>query len=363
MKTTFIPAQLPLYSLDWVRFVSLIGQANAEIARYDGILQGISNPGILLSPLTTREAVLSSKIEGTQASLEEVLKYEASPDIKAEKYDDIQEIINYRKAMRFAVQWLNKKPITLNLIKEMHAILLDSVRGKDKARGHFRTTQNYIAKAGDPIQKALFVPPSPAQVMDSLSNFEKYFHYEEKDRLVQLAVLHAQFEIIHPFLDGNGRIGRLLIPLFLFEKSVLNSPMFYISEYMEDNRAEYYVRLRAISDEGKWDDWIEFFLKAVIAQAKANSAKAKAILALYNTKKERITDITHSQYAIRILDAIFARPIFNSADFVKTSKIPRASALRLLSQLKKGGAIETMKPGGPRKAEVFAFSKLLKIVG
>ena len=363
MKQPFPPNNLPLNSVDWVRFVSLIGQANAEIARYDGILQGISNPGILLSPLTTREAVLSSKIEGTQASLEEVLEYEATPSLTADKYDDIQEIINYRKAMRFAVQWLNKKPITLNLIKEMHAILLDSVRGKDKARGRFRSTQNFIGKAGDPIEKALFIPPSPSHLMDALSNFEKYFHYDEKDRLVQLAVLHAQFEIIHPFLDGNGRIGRLLIPLFLFEKSVLNSPMFYISEYMEDNRAEYYVRLRAISDEGKWDDWIEFFLKAVIAQAKANSAKAKAILALYNTKKERITEITHSQYAIRILDTIFARPIFNSADFIKTSKIPRPSAQRLLVQLKKGGVIDTVKPGGPRKAEVFAFTKLLKIVG
>lgn len=359
----FLPQALPISSIDWVRFVSLIGQANAEIARYDGILQGISNPGILLSPLTTREAVLSSKIEGTQASLEEVLEYEAAPSLEAEKYDDIQEIINYRKAMRFAVQWLNKKPITLNLIKEMHAILLDSVRGKDKYRGHFRTTQNYIAKAGDSIDKALFVPPAPARLMDALSNFEKYFHHEEKDRLVQLAVLHAQFEIIHPFLDGNGRIGRLLIPLFLFEKSVLNSPMFYISEYLEDNRAEYYVRLRAISDEGKWDDWIEFFLKAVIAQAKINSAKAKAILGLYNTKKDRIVDVTHSQHAIKVLDAIFARPIFNSAGFIKTSGIPKPSALRLLSALKRDGIIKTLKAGGPRKAEVFAFTKLIHIVG
>lgn len=363
MSLPHTPKNLPLNSIDWVRFVPLIGQANAEIARYDGILQGIRNPGILLSPLTTREAVLSSKIEGTQASLEEVLEYEAAPSVKAEKYYDIQEIINYRKAMRFAVQWLNKKPITLNLIKEMHAILLDSVRGKDKHCGHFRTTQNYIAKAGDPIEKALFVPPAPVHLMGALSNFEKYFHYDEKDRLVQLAVLHAQFEIIHPFLDGNGRIGRLLIPLFLFEKSVLNSPMFYISEYLEDNRAEYYVRLRAITEEGKWDDWIEFFLKAVVAQAKTNSSKAKAILALYNTKKERITEITRSQYAIKILDAIFARPIFNSADFIKTSKIPRPSAQRLLAQLRKGGVIDTLKPGGPRKAEVFAFSRLLKIVG
>ena len=363
MEKSFLPQNLPLDSIDWVRFISLVGQANAEIARYDGILQGISNPGILLSPLTTREAVLSSKIEGTQASLEEVLEYEAAPSLEAEKYDDIQEIINYRKAMRFAVLWLNKKPITLNLIKEMHAILLDSVRGKDKDRGHFRTTQNYIGKAGDSIEKALFVPPAPARLMDALSNFEKYFHHDEKDRLVQLAVLHAQFEIIHPFLDGNGRIGRLLIPLFLFEKAVLNSPMFYISEYLEDNRAEYYVRLRAISEEGKWDDWIEFFLKAVIVQAKTNSAKAKAILGLYNTKKDRIVAVTHSQHAIKVLDTIFAHPIFNSTDFIKTSGIPKPSALRLLSALKHDGIIKTLKSGGPRKAEVFAFTKLIRIVG
>ncbi len=362
MKKPFVPQSLPLDSVDWVRFVPLIGEANAEIARYDGILQGINNPGILLSPLTTREAVLSSKIEGTQASLEEVLEYEAAPDIRVEKYDDIHEIINYRKAMRFAVQWIDKKPITLNLIKEMHAILLDSVRGEDKDRGNFRTTQNYIAKVGDPIEKALFIPPSPASLKDAMFNFEEYFHYNEKDRLVQLAILHAQFEIIHPFLDGNGRIGRLLIPLFLFEKSVLNSPMFYISEYFENNRAEYYRRLRNISDEEKWNDWIEFFLKAVISQAKTNSSKAKAILKLYNAKKKRITEITHSQYAIKILDTIFARPIFNSADFVATSEIPRASALRLLCLLKKGNVISSIKPGGPRKAEHFAFAKLLKIV-
>ena len=358
----YIPEKLPLPSIDWVRFITLIGQANAELARYDGILQGILNPYVLLSPLTTKEAVISSKIEGTQASLEEVLKYEASPNVKVEKYDDIQEIINYREAMRFAVQWLKAKPITLNLIKEMHGMLLDSVRGKDKARGSFRIGQNYIGKAGIPIEQARYVPPAPLMLKDCLDNFEKYFHYDEKDRLVQLAIVHAQFEIIHPFMDGNGRLGRILIPLFLYEKNVLHSPMFYISEYMETNREEYYDRLLAVSNEKKWDDWIEFFLKAIVAQAKANSIRAKKILELYDTKKERITKATHSQYVIKILDTLFKRPIFSSTDFIKASGIPKRSALWLLRILKKEKIVSVLRKGSGRRPEILGFNKLIDII-
>lgn len=363
MKKPYVPQSLPLESVDWVRFITLIGQANAELARYDGILQGIINPAVLLSPLTTKEAVLSSKIEGTQASLEEVLQYEASPDVKNEKYDDIQEIINYREAMRYAKQWMKEKPITLNLIKQMHEILLNSVRGKDKGRGNFRNTQNYIGKPGSKIEEAIYVPPEPWGLLDHLSNFEKYVHYDEKDRLIQLAIVHAQFEIIHPFLDGNGRLGRLLIPLFLFEKQVLHSPMFYISEYLESNRDEYYARLRAITEEKKWDDWIEFFLKAIVEQAKANSNKAKLILNLYSAKKTRITEITHSQYSIKILDTLFRSPIFNTSGFVKLSGIPLATAKRILVRLKDNKIISTLKEGIGSKGKVYIFDKLLQIIG
>jgi len=363
VKKPYIPQSLPLESLDWVRFITLVGQANAELARYDGILQGIVNPGVLLSPLSTKEAVISSKIEGTQASLEEVLQYEASPDPKSEKYDDIQEIINYRQAMNFADKWLEKKPITLNLIKQMHAMLLDSVRGKDKDRGNFRTKQNYIGKHGTSIEKARYIPPPPLILPDHLSNFENYFHYTEKDRLIQLAILHAQFEIIHPFLDGNGRIGRILIPLFLYEKKVLHSPMFYISEYLEENRDEYYDRLLAISEEKKWEDWIEFFLKAIADQAKRNSQKAKAVLSLYDKNKEHIVNITHSQYAIKILDTIFSRPILNTTDFIRLSKIPKPSAMRLLTLLRKERILSTLKAGSGRRAEVMMFDKLINIIG
>jgi Fic family protein len=363
VKTPFVPDTLPLASIDWVRFISLIGQANAEIARYDGILQSIPNPKVLLSPLTTNEAVLSSKIEGTQASLEEVLAFEASPDIKNEKYHDIQEILNYRSAMNHAVKWIDKKPITLNLIKEIHGILLDSVRGKDKARGEFRKGQNYIGKPGSKIEDAMYIPPDPLLLMDHLYNFEKYIHYDEKDRLVQLAIIHAQFEIIHPFLDGNGRLGRILMPLFLFEKKVLQSPMFYISEYFEKNRSEYYAHLRAISDERDWNSWIEFFLKAVVEQAKINSAKAREILNLYELKKEKVVEATHSEYSIKTLDTLFKKPVFTTADFVKISGIPLATAKRILSKLKEKKIISSIEAGSGRKGELFIFNKLLKIVG
>jgi len=363
MTSPYIPESLPLKSLDWIRFISLIGQANAELARYDGILQGIINPSVLLSPLATKEAVISSKIEGTQASLEEVLEYEASPDTTTEKYNDIREIINYREAMKHAVVWLEKKPITLNLIKEIHEILLNSVRGRDKGRGRFRIVQNWIGKPGATLEQATYIPPDPNYLMEYLSNFEKYVHFDETDRLVQLAIVHAQFEIIHPFVDGNGRLGRILIPLFLFEKNILNSPMFYISDYFESYRDEYYSKLNGITKEGKWDEWVEFFLKAIIEQAKINSQKAKTILSLYNQKKERIGEITHSQYVIKVLDTLFAGPIFSTTRFIKRSKIPKASAMRLLSMLKKEKIVLTLREGSGRRPEMLIFKKLMDIVG
>lgn len=360
----YIPEQLPLKDLDWVRFITLIGTSNAELARYDGILQGIVNPHILLSPLTTKEAVLSSRIEGTRATLEEVLEFEASQkvDITTEREKDIQEIINYRKSIRFAVDWLCAKPITLNMIKQVHSILLNSVRGKDKGRGMFRAVQNWIGRPGVPVEQADYVPPDPMQLMEALSNFEKYIHYDEKDRLVQLAIIHAQFEIIHPFLDGNGRLGRILIPLFLYEKKLLHSPMFYISEYLEKYRDEYYDRLKAITREKKWNEWIEFFLKVVVEQAKLNSQKTIAILNLYNKMKERIQSVTRSQYVVKILDTLFARPIFSTTDFIRESGIPKRSTIRILNLIEKEKIITVLRPGSGRKANILMFNKLIEII-
>ena len=224
------PEILPLENIDWTSFIPLLGTAHASLARYDGMLQSMVNPQILLSPLTTQEAVLSSRIEGTQATMEEVLEFEADPNepIEPEKKADIQEIINYRHAIRHAVEGLKKLPLCLNLLKELHVILLNSVRGRNKAPGQFRRVQNFIGPMGAGIENATFIPPSPERVDPAMGDWEKYLHFEEKDRLVQLAVAKAQFELIHPFLDGNGRMGRMLIPLFLYEKQLLSQPMFYL---------------------------------------------------------------------------------------------------------------------------------------
>ena len=358
----YVPEKLPLKSLPWESFIRYIGQANAALARYDGILQGVVNPDILLSPLTTQEAVLSSKIEGTQATIEEVLEYEAAPEIETEKYEDIQEIINYRHAMRRATDELKKRPISLNMLIDMHSVLLNSVRGYNKGRGRFRTVQNWIGVPGTPIDKATYIPPEPYHLMEHLSNFEKYIHYDEEDRLVQLAIIHAQFELIHPFIDGNGRLGRILVPLFLYEKGLLNSPMFYVSAYLEQNRSTYYDRLRGISENGDWQGWINFFLTTIIEQAKANSEKAKEILALYERMKTDVAKLTHSQFSIQTLDTLFDRPVFKTTDFPTRSRIPRASAMRILNSLKDNNILVALRSGKGRQAAILMFKELIDIV-
>jgi len=359
----YIPQQLPLEGIAWADHVPLIGEANAALARYDGILTSIVNPAVLLSPLTTQEAVLSSRIEGTQATLTEVLEYEADPKEKIDpaKRVDIQEILNYRRAMGYAVEQLEKRPICLNLLCELHRLLLDSVRGRHKAPGEFRRTQNYIGPPGCAIEEATFVPPSVDQLAPSLDNWEKYIHFEEKDRLVQLAIVKAQFELIHPFLDGNGRVGRMLIPVFLFEKKLLSSPMFYLSAYLEAQREEYIERLRAISGQGDWNGWVRFFLKAIVSQARDNTAKAKAILALYEQMKREVPEITRSQYAIQAIDALFSQPIFRSSDFIESSGIPRDSGLRIINMLKEKDILAVIREARGRRGALLIFGELIRI--
>lgn len=363
MAQPYEPKTLPLECIDWPAHVSLIGRANAALGRYDGMLQSIVNPALLLSPLTSQEAVLSSRIEGTQASMEEVLEYEADPSepIEPGKRADIQEILNYRRAMGQAVESLKGRPLCLNLVKELHATLLDSVRGRNKAPGEFRRVQNFIGPAGCTAETASFVPPSADRLGEAMGNWEKYLHFEEKDRLVQLAVAKAQFELIHPFLDGNGRIGRMLVPLFLFEKGILSSPMFYVSAYFEEHRDVYYARLQGVSRGGDWNGWIQFFLTAVAEQAQVNTEKTGAVLTLYERMKAEVPKAIRSQYVIQAIDALFDRPIFTSTDFIARSGIPKASGLRILKALRDKGLVGDLRAGKGRRAGVLAFPDLIEI--
>jgi Fic family protein len=358
----FVPDNLPLNNLDWSDFVAEISQANREIARYDGLLQSVPEPLVLLAPLRTKEAVLSSKIEGTQATLEEVFEYEAEQDSEKPEVGDIYEVLNYREALSFAVREMETRPISTGMIKRIHSILLAGVRGDKRDPGNFRKIQNWIGKPGSTIEQARFVPPSPTNLLDYLSNWEKYIHHEDIDPLVQLAIVHAQFEILHPFLDGNGRIGRILIPLFLYHHKIIHQPAFYLSAYFESNRDEYYDSLKSITDTGSWSKWIKFFLRALIVQSKENEIKVKAILSLYDQMKTKIAEETRSQFSMQTVDQIFCTPVFSSSKFIKETKIPRASALRILTTLSEKGIIQIIRKGSGRSASIYRFKKLMDII-
>ncbi len=358
-----VPKKLPRTGLDWERLIPQIGAANRALAHYDGVLHGVPNPGILLSPMTTQEAVLSSRIEGTRATLNEVLKFEAGDDIpEEERRLDIQEIINYRQALHAAETALQRKPFNLNLLRELHGILLDGVRGRDKGRGRFRTVQNYIAPPNAGIEQALFIPPEPSRVMEYMDNWEKYYHADERDALVQLAIVHAQFEIIHPFIDGNGRMGRMLIPLFLFERSILSRPMFYLSAYLEEHRDQYYALLRGLDGPETWDRWIAFFLQALAEQAQVNTDKARAILDLYARLKEQVLSLTHSQYAIPLLDQLFRQPVFAPSNVFELKGMPsKPMVMGLLRKLREAGILGVLREAKGRRGQILVLTELVNL--
>lgn len=359
----FIPMHLPITGLNWEEISLDAGRANRAIARYDGLLQGIPDAGIMLSPLTTQEAVLSSKIEGTQATLGDVLQHDAGQEQPEEsRRADIFEIVNYRAALGYAREALQNRPFSLGLLKELHQRLMAGVRGENKNPGAFRTRQNWIGLPNSPIEEAFFVPPPPHLVQGSMDNLIDYYHFEERDPLTRLAVLHAQFEIIHPFDDGNGRLGRMFIPLFLYEKKVLAEPMFYLSGYLEKHRDDYVQHLRGISDTGGWQRWILFFLRAVTEQAQANARTVQDILDLYSGWKKEMLESTRSQYAVPILDYMFAFPVFHPAKLAGRPDMPtRAQLSHLFGTLKSQGIVTVLTPGRGRRPEVLMVPALINL--
>ena len=355
----------PPEQLEWERLIPLIGPANAAVARYDGILSALPNAEVLLSPLTTQEAVLSSKIEGTQATMGEVLEFAANERGKQypeAKRNDIQEVLNYRKALRHAMAQLNDIPLSNRVLLETHRVLLDSVRGHGKAAGAFRKIPNWIGPGGCTMETARYIPISADKLPEAMGHLELYMHEEKvSDKLVQLAIIHAEFEALHPFLDGNGRLGRMLVPLFLWQVGLIRAPMFYVSSYLESHREAYYDRLLAISRDNEWTGWCAFFLEAIIEQATENSDKATRILKLYNDKKTEMVDLTHSQYSLLALDWIFEQPIFSSSDFVESAGIPAPTARRILTVFRDTGLLKVLVVPSGRRAGVYAFAELLNI--
>ena len=356
----------PPQNLDWQRLTPLIGPAHASVAAYDALLYGVPDTDVVLSPLASQEAVLSNRIEGTQTTLTEVLTFEAEGDLSDESTPhnaDMREVLNYRLSLYRAVEMMERIPLSQRLVREAHQVLMQGVRGHDMAPGEYRRLPNsvWIGAPGGAIEEARYIP-CPVEELDSAMNaWEFYIHSEELDSLVQLAVVHAEFEAIHPFLDGNGRIGRLLVPLFMHSKNLLSYPHFYVSEYLENHRDEYYDRLLAVSRDADWTGWCSFFLTAITEQARTNQSRARRILDLYEERREWIVEATRSQYGVRALDWIFGRPIFRTSDFVGNAEIPRSTANRILRILRDLDLLRVLRAPRGRRPAVLAFAELLNI--
>ena len=364
MSIQYHYGKFPPENIDYFVLLELLEKATAALSRFDGVLSGIPNAKLLFGPMVTNEAVLSSKIEGTQATMGEVMEYEASghtDDLTVKKQNDINEILNYRKAINFVLEQMKTMPLCLRVIKGAHKILLDSVRGQNRAPGEFRKIPNWIGPEGCSIEEATYVPISADKLLDGMGKWEIYLQSDSKSKLIQMAILHAEFEALHPFLDGNGRLGRMLIPLFFTNIGLIQSPMFYISAYFEANKDQYYERLRNVSAAGDWTGWCRFFLEAVIFQANANREQAMKILELYNTKKSLIPDMAKSSYGITALDMLFARPVFTVADIVNSNGLPPATMRRIVKIFKDAGWIIPLKAASGRRSEIMAFPELLNI--
>ena len=357
------PESLPLpdESLDWRSISRTSGQAGRAIARYDGALLTIANPTLLLSPLMANEAVLSSRIEGTQATLDEVYQQEAGADTPIERRDDIEEVINYRAAVRFADRASEERGLSLSLLRETHQRLMQGVRGADKNPGAFRKDQNWIGRSGCSIEEARFVPPDPVTMHDALLNWESYVKSDIDDPVIATAIAHAQFEIIHPFNDGNGRIGRMTIPLMLARHRAISAPFFYISQFLEQNRDTYYDHLLGITENGDWKSWIIFFCEAVIYQAEENLRRAHSLHELQQNMRQKFTEATHSQYASAALDIFFERPVITGPAFAEAGNFnTKQTAAKILKQLEEAHLISCIERGSGRRPSKYAMHSIIR---
>jgi Fic family protein len=321
----------------------------------------LTNPYLLIAPYTKREAVSSSRIEGTEASLGDLFIFEADRS-KIPKIPDVREVFNYVQAMEHGIRRLKELPISTKLIREIHKVLMEGVRGERATPGEPRRTQNWIGPPGCRLEDATFVPPPPTEMKKALSDWEKYLHSSsEEPPLIQCALMHYQFEAIHPFLDGNGRVGRLLITFFLCERGYLTQPLLYLSTFFEKYREEYYSRLLAVSQRGEWRGWIEFFLRGVVMQANDALADAKKILALhseYQKMLKRMKKVPESAY--RLMDEIFVNPIISISTLSKKWKLPYASVKVGVGRLVKVGILREQT--GIKRGRLFLAPKLIELL-
>jgi Fic family protein len=345
----YIPNPLPttIAPLD-SKLLRLATDAERTLGKLGGIGYLVPNPDFLVIPYTRLEAVASSKIEGTQTSLSELFYYEAA-DNKPHATDDVVEVKNYVIALNHGLQRLKTLPLSLRLVRELHEHLMTKVRGgtPDKTPGEFRRSQNWIGPPGCNLNNARFVPPPPDELMKTLGDWENFLHQRESlPLLIQCALMHYQFETIHPFLDGNGRVGRLLITLFLCEREALPYPLLYLSAYFEQFRSEYYDLLLAVSREGHWERWLEFFLTGVIVQSNHAIESARRIINQREEYRQMLQKDKASASVLALLDFVFVNPYLSIRQAAKRVGISYPTAQSAIQQLQKLNVLEevTNKP-------------------
>lgn len=359
--------KFPPRSLDYSVFLPDLLEATDALARYDQMLQGMHNSEILLAPLRGQESLASSRMEGTFSTLEEILQLQEESEgedpakVAKEYRSEAVETYLYGRALKEAHQQLSDGyPLSESLIKRMHQLLLSIGRGTGKSPGEYKTEQNYIGASGGALVS--FIPVSPEGLGSGMENLLSYATDDSTPPLLRVALCHLEFEALHPFKDGNGRVGRILITLLLWHLEVISKPHFYISRYFEENKASYITLMRNASDHDSWEEWIQFFLSAVTSQARQNLAIADSIQSLYGEMKIRFSELLASRYSTQALDYIFTNPVFRNSRFTNNAGIPKQTAARFSRVLLENQLLETkLEPSG-RQSAVHAFEPLLKLV-
>ena len=356
--SAFVPAPLPP-ELDWTaKLIGALSDADRLVGRLAGEGGRLSNPHILIRPFVRREAVLSSKIEGTQATLGELLAAEAGAAVDRSP-EDLREVGNYVVALEHGISRLKKLPLCVRLTRELHEKLMTGVTGHTAAPGRFRTIQNWIGKPGSTIATASYIPPPAGEVEPCLAAWEKFLHESTLPPLVTIALAHYQFEAVHPFLDGNGRVGRLLITLFLIERQILPTPLLYLSAFFEASRRDYYDGLRGVSERGAWNDWLEYFLLGVARMSEDALSRATRINQLLGQWQRKVSGES-SNNPLRVVELLGANPFMTTKGTADTLGIAFTTAQRTIERLERAGIVKQV--GEAKRGRVYCAQALLAIL-
>jgi Fic family protein len=354
----FIPAPLPPEVVWTPRLLRVLSEADRRLGQLAGEGRSLPNPHLLMRPFIKREAVLSSRIEGTQATLGELLAADAGAAVERSP-EDLREVGNYVLALDAGIKLLRKLPLSLRLVRELHARLMQGVRGGVATPGEFRRSQNWIGPAGCTLDNASYVPPPPDELMAPLGDWEKFLHDRSLPPLAQVAMLHYQFEAIHPFLDGNGRVGRLLITLFLVQRGILPTPLLYLSAFFEATRREYYDRLSAVTTRSAWADWLEYFLNGVARMSEDAFSRAERINALLDLWRQGAAGAA-SRAPSQLVELLAENPYWTINKIAQRLKVAFTTAQRAVEKLESLGVLEQITDS--RRGRVYCATAIMSIL-